>query len=75
MPIDTDIWRDLPEEKAIMLIRYKFMSADLIVDYSLKDLKNNHVVCVPGTRSILLMTLVTLLPWSLIYRIADKNIP
>ena len=74
MPTDTDIWRGLPEEKAIMLKRYKLMSADSVVDCSLKDLKSNHVVCVPGTRSKLLIALITLFPRSLLYRIADKNI-
>ena len=72
--VETDIWKNLPEEKAIMSKIFKFISPESVVDCSLKDLKKNQVVCIPGTKAKFLMELVTLLPRSLVYRIADRNI-
>jgi hypothetical protein len=72
--VETDIWNNLPEEKVIMSKILKFISPESVVDCSLKDLKKNQVVCVPGTKAKFLMALVTLLPRSLVYRIADRNI-
>ena len=72
--VETDIWNNLPEEKVIMSKILKFISPESVVDCSLKDLKKNQVVCIPGTKAKFLMELVTLLPRSLVYRIADRNI-
>ena len=72
-PVDTDLWKNMPVDKAIMSKRFKFISPESVVDSSLRDLKKNRIVCVPGTTTKFLMALVSFLPRSYIYKIADKE--
>jgi hypothetical protein len=72
-PVDTDIWKDTPAEKAIMSKRFKFISAESVVDNSLRDLKKNRVVSIPGTTTKFLMSLVSFLPRSYVYKITDTE--
>jgi short-subunit dehydrogenase len=48
--IDTDFYRFLPEAKNMIMMAANFpiMSAESVVECSLKELGNNRVVCIPG---------------------------
>jgi short-subunit dehydrogenase len=72
-PTDTDIWRSLPEVKLIMS-KFKLMSPEIVVDYSLKDLDKNVVVCIPGLHDKFLQMIVKLKPRSSLYKMADKSV-
>jgi short-subunit dehydrogenase len=72
-PVDTDFWKDMPADKTIMSKRLKFISAESVVDCSLRDLKKNRVVCIPGNTTKLLMSLVSFLPRSYIYKLTDTE--
>jgi len=47
---------------------YRWMSPDEVVDYSLRCLRKNRVICVPGLSYRFLTALVKLLPRKLLYR-------
>ena len=72
-PTDTNIWRSLPEVK-VHMSQYKLMSPETLVDYSLKDLKKNHVVCITGIHDKLFQARVKFLPRSWVYRMVDKSV-
>jgi short-subunit dehydrogenase len=51
------------------LDRFNRMSPDEVAEYSLKCLKKNKVICIPGARNRRLAGLASILPKSLYYRI------
>jgi len=53
------------------LRHFKWMSADEVVEYSLKCLRKNKVICIPGWRNRILVKLTSLLPKSLYYKIVQ----
>jgi uncharacterized protein len=54
------------------LEKFKRMAPDEVVDYSLRSLKKNKVICIPGSRKKLIAKLVSILPKSLYYKILKK---
>lgn len=70
----TDFHRELSEERYKMISsNYHWMTADEVVDYSLKCLKKNKgPICIPGTRNKLFSALALALPKSIYYRIAER---
>ena len=54
------------------LEKFKRMAPDEVADYSLKSLKKNKVICIPGSRKRIIAKLVSILPKSLYYRILKK---
>jgi short-subunit dehydrogenase len=63
---------NMKSEEKEKLEKFKLMSPDEVVDYSLKSLKNNRVICIPGFRKRLIAELVSILPRSLYYRLLKK---
>ncbi len=59
-------------EKQMKSVRYITMSPEAVVDYSLKCLKKNKSICMPGAINRLMTTIFPLLPRSIYYRIAAK---
>ena len=70
----TDFHREISEKKyKFISSKYHWMTADEVVDYSLKCLKkNNQAICIPGLRNKLYSTLIPALPKSIYYRIAER---
>jgi len=71
-PTDTDIWKNLPEVKTIMS-KFKLMSPEKLVDYSMEDLKKNRVVCIPGLHDKIFQTRVKLMSRASLYKMLDKS--
>jgi len=71
----TDFHRELSEKRYKMISsKYHSMTADEVVDYSLKCLKKNKgPICIPGLRRRLYIALVLALPKSIYYRIAERK--
>ncbi|UCH42478.1 MAG: SDR family oxidoreductase [Dehalococcoidales bacterium] len=71
----TDFHRGLPEERYQKISSdFHWMTADQVVDYSLKCLKkNNQPICIPGMRNRLYSALIPVLPKAIYYRIALKK--
>jgi len=71
---DTDFFRDFSAEgKASWFKVFKVVtSPELVVDCSLKDLGKNHVVCIPGTHTKHMISLVSILPRSYVYKMAER---
>jgi len=54
-------------------LNYHWMTADEVVDYSLRCLKKNKgPICIPGKRNKLYSALVQVLPKAIYYRIAAR---
>ena len=72
--IKTDFYRDFTTEaKASWFKAFKVVEPpELVVDCSLKDLEKNRVVCIPGARTKRMMTLVSILPRSYVYKMAER---
>ncbi|UCC16669.1 MAG: SDR family oxidoreductase [Dehalococcoidales bacterium] len=70
----TDFHRELTQEKYKMISsKYHWMTADEVVDYSLRCLeKNKGPICIPGVRAKLYSAIVPALPKSIYYKIAEK---
>ncbi|MFC1959051.1 SDR family NAD(P)-dependent oxidoreductase [Chloroflexota bacterium] len=70
----TDFHRELSEKRYKMISsNYRWMTADEVVDYSLKCLKkNNRAICIPGIRNRLISALIPALPKPIYYRIAER---
>ena len=70
----TDFHRKLSEKRyKLISSNYHWMTADEVVDYSLKCLKkNNRAICIPGIRNRLYSVLIPVLPKAIYYRIADR---
>ena len=71
----TDFHRELSEERyKKILSNFHWMTADEVVDYSLKCLKKNkRPICIPGIRNRLYTALIPVIPKALYYRIALKK--
>jgi len=70
----TDFHRELSEERYKMISsNYRWLTADEVVNYSLKCLKKNKgAICIPGIRHRLYSALALALPKCIYYRIAEK---
>lgn len=53
---------------------FKWMAADAVVDYSLKCLRTNRIVCIPGLWYKIIVKLPLLVPKRLYYRLLRKII-
>jgi short-subunit dehydrogenase len=71
---DTDFFRDFSAEgKASWFKVFKVVtSPELVVDCSLKYLEKNRVVCIPGAHTKRMMSLVSMLPRSYVYKMAER---
>jgi short-subunit dehydrogenase len=77
--VDTDFFRDSKseEEKTSILSGFRTrltMSPDSVVDYSLKCLKKDRVICIPGAIYRLLWRLVSVIPGNLYYKWTSRLI-
>ena len=70
----TDFHRELSEERyKLISSKYRWMTADEVVDYSLRCLKkNNQPTCIPSIRGKLYNAIVPALPKSIYYRIEER---
>ena len=71
---DTDFFRDFSAEgKASWFKVFKVVtSPELVVDCSFKDLEKNRVVCIPGAHTKRMISLVSILPRSYVYKMAER---
>jgi uncharacterized protein len=73
--IDTDFYRGFTaEQQQLMRKTFKAMSADAVVECSMRDLGKNCVVCVPGLYYKALMAIIAVTPRSYWYKMIDKTI-
>ena len=75
--IDTDFSKAyLTEEygKFISKIKNKMMSPEAVVDYSLKCLKGDKVICIPGAIPKVMAKILPSLPRNMYYKIAAKMV-
>jgi len=77
--VDTDFFRDSEDEESKTSILSGFrtrltMSPEAVVDYSLKCLEKDRVICIPGVVYRLLWRLVSIIPGSLYYRLTSRFI-
>ncbi|MFZ2036487.1 MAG: SDR family oxidoreductase [Dehalococcoidales bacterium] len=72
--IKTDFYRYFTTEaKASWFKAFKVVTPpELVVDCSLKDLEKHRVVCIPGAYTKRMMTLVSILPRSYVYKMAER---
>jgi len=70
----TDFHREFSQERYKMISsKYHWMTADEVVDYSLRCLKRNKgPICIPGIRGKLYSAIVPALPKSIYYRIEER---
>ena len=72
-PTITDFYRDYTEETLKIFSRnFKLMSPVAVVDYSLKCIKKNKPICIPGFSYKAMCRLLPLMPRNLYYKMASR---
>ncbi len=73
--IPTDFYRGFTADNLQLLkSNFRAMSADAVVESSMKDLAKNRAVCVPGAYYKMMLAMVNVAPRSFWYRRIDKMI-
>jgi uncharacterized protein len=71
--VDTDFYRFTTQEKKEQMSRGgQKISPEMVVNYSLKCLKKNQAICIPGASYRAICWIISVLPRNMVYRIAGS---